>query len=141
MLNLTRREKSVIRVLVLLYIAGCVIFFGKKLLVKNNSLDIDKKVIENDFKQLVDKVDSTYFISNENETESSDEKIISLPVNINFASKKELITIKGIGPVTAEKIIEYRTINGKFNSIDELTKIHGIGEKTLERIKGEVTIE
>jgi len=69
------------------------------------------------------------------------EEINKTPVNINKATKEELTTVKGIGPVTAEKIIEYRTINGEFNSIDELTKIHGIGEKTLEKIKGEVTIE
>jgi len=140
MLNLTRREKSVIRVLVLLYIAGCAIFFGKKLLFKNNDLSIEKIGVESQFKELAEKVDSTYFLTDKIEKENVEE-INKTPVNINKATKEELTTVKGIGPVTAEKIIEYRTINGEFNSIDELTKIHGIGEKTLEKIKGEVTIE
>ena len=138
MLNLTRREKNVIIVLVFLYIAGSAIFFGKKIFIENNYQVADKEVIESEFRELAEKVDSTYFVTDKVESE----KVISkFSVNINIATKEDLITIKGIGPATADKIIEYRKINGNFSSINELTKIHGIGEKTLEKIKGEVTIE
>ncbi len=56
-------------------------------------------------------------------------------VNLNTATVEQLITIKGIGEKTADKIIDYRTKNGAFTSIDELVNVKGIGEKKLEKIK------
>jgi competence protein ComEA len=61
-------------------------------------------------------------------------------VNINTADAKELETLKGIGSVKAEAIVEWRNANGSFKSIDELTRVKGIGAKTLENIKDEITI-
>lgn len=52
-------------------------------------------------------------------------------VNLNTAAKKELMSIKGIGPVLAGRIIE----NRPFESVDELVKVKGIGKKTLEKIR------
>lgn len=57
-------------------------------------------------------------------------------IDINTAGSEELQKVPGIGPVTAEKIIEYRSANGKFSSIDDLLNISGIGPKTLEKMKG-----
>lgn len=54
-------------------------------------------------------------------------------VDINSASLEELETIKGIGPVIAERIIEERP----FEKIEELDRVKGIGNKTLEKIKQE----
>ncbi|MDR0665252.1 MAG: helix-hairpin-helix domain-containing protein [Helicobacteraceae bacterium] len=62
-------------------------------------------------------------------------------VNINTADAKELSSLKGIGTVKAEAIIEWRNANGSFKSIDELTQVKGIGEKTLEAIKDEISVE
>lgn len=62
-------------------------------------------------------------------------KEIPHDVNINTADKKLLTELPGIGPVTAEAIIDYRQTNGRFKSIDELTKVKGIGEKTLAKLK------
>ncbi|MBN2281208.1 MAG: helix-hairpin-helix domain-containing protein [Candidatus Marinimicrobia bacterium] len=141
MLNLTRREKNVLLYLVFLYIAGSAIFFGKKVFFKVDDNLTDNRVIETNFKKLADQVDSNFFSSEFSDVKDSTETPVSLCININKATKEDLMKIKGIGSATAEKIIEYRLSNGNFNSINELTKIHGIGEKTLERIKGEVTIE
>ncbi|MBM4402785.1 MAG: helix-hairpin-helix domain-containing protein [Candidatus Cloacimonetes bacterium] len=54
------------------------------------------------------------------------------PVNINTAGLEELMTLKGIGKVKANAIIEYREANGAFQSVDDLVKVKGIGPKTLE---------
>ncbi|MBQ8827061.1 MAG: helix-hairpin-helix domain-containing protein [Oscillospiraceae bacterium] len=64
-----------------------------------------------------------------------------LLVNINTADVKELMTVKGIGEATAEKIIAYREENGSFESVDELIEINGIGEKKLEQFRPYVVIE
>ena len=44
-------------------------------------------------------------------------------------------TLPGVGPKTAQKIIDWRTRNGRFGSVDELAEIDGIGPKTLERLR------
>lgn len=62
-------------------------------------------------------------------------KEIPHDVNINTADKDLLTQLPGIGPVTADIIIQYRKDNGNFSSIDELTKVKGIGNKTLEKLK------
>ncbi len=59
----------------------------------------------------------------------------SLKVSINDSDRDDLITLPGIGPLTAEKIVNYREEFGKFNSIDELMKVKGIGPKTFEKLK------
>lgn len=61
-------------------------------------------------------------------------------VDLNKASKEELVAIKGIGDKKAEAIIEYRTKNGNFKSIDELEKVKGFGTKSVETLKGELTV-
>jgi len=140
MLNLTRRERNVIKFLVLLYIVGCIIYFGKDIFVKDLGKPAERDSIIAKFQEQVSKVDSTYFNKSKSGVNLSD-KNIPTKININTSSEKELLQIKGIGPVTAKKIIEYRNQNGQFNSVEELKNIKGIGDKTLEKIKGEVTIE
>lgn len=56
-------------------------------------------------------------------------------VNINTASAAELQTLSGIGPSTAQSIIDERTQNGAFASVDDLMRVSGIGEKKLAKIK------
>lgn len=62
-------------------------------------------------------------------------------VNINEATLEELDTLPGIGPTTAQAIIDYRAANGPFESIDELLEVQGIGEGTLDDIRVYVTVE
>ena len=52
-------------------------------------------------------------------------------VNINSASKEELMTLKGIGETTAEAIIEYRKEN-KFTKIEDIKNVKGIGDKKFD---------
>lgn len=61
-------------------------------------------------------------------------------ININTADAGTLEQITGVGPVTAQKIIEYREANGSFGSIEEIRNVSGIGEKTFEKMKGEITV-
>ncbi|MBU0647783.1 helix-hairpin-helix domain-containing protein [Patescibacteria group bacterium] len=60
-------------------------------------------------------------------------------VNLNTATLEQLTTLSGIGPKTAQKIIDYRT-NNRFDAIDEIMEVKGIGEKTYAKIKEAITI-
>jgi competence protein ComEA len=61
-------------------------------------------------------------------------------VNINVAGAAELDALNGIGPVLAERIIEYRETNGSFQSLDELSEVSGIGSALLEQLRDQVTL-
>jgi competence protein ComEA len=59
-------------------------------------------------------------------------------LDINTATKAELVKVKGIGEKKAERIIAYREEHGAFKSIDELKNVKGIGGKLVAVIKSEV---
>ena len=61
-------------------------------------------------------------------------------VDINTATFDELQTLSGIGPVIAQRIIDYRTENGAFTSIEDLLNVKGIGEATLNKFRDRVTV-
>ena len=61
-------------------------------------------------------------------------------VNINNATKEELVTLPGIGEAKAQNIINYRMKNGKFISVEELKKVSGISEEIYNKIKELVRI-
>ena len=56
-------------------------------------------------------------------------------VNLNKALKSELITLSGIGPALADRIIAYRDEFGTFKTIDDLRNVKGVGDKSLEKIR------
>ncbi|ALV23780.1 putative ComE family competence protein [Campylobacter iguaniorum] len=60
-------------------------------------------------------------------------------VNLNTASKEELMALPGIGESRAEAIIDYRNKN-KFNSIEDIKNVKGIGDKRYEAIKADLSI-
>jgi competence protein ComEA len=62
------------------------------------------------------------------------------PLNINTATLEQLDGLSGIGPLTAQKILDYREELGGFGSIEELGEIPGIGDKRLASLREEVTL-
>jgi len=62
-------------------------------------------------------------------------------VNINTATANDLQALPGIGQVTAERIVAYRSEKGKFRTPADLLKVKGVGEKSLEKIQALITVE
>lgn len=65
---------------------------------------------------------------------------VNQPININTATADQLNVLDGVGPKTAQKIIEYREANGGFKSAEELLEVPGIGPAKFEQIKNQVVI-
>ncbi len=62
-------------------------------------------------------------------------------ININTATAEELDTLPGIGPSTAQAIVDYRRQFGDFQRTDEITKVSGIGSATYDRVKDLITVD
>ena len=61
-------------------------------------------------------------------------------VDLNTATVAQLDTLPGVGPVTAQHIVDWRTRNGRFVRVDQLREIDGIGERRFQRLRDVVTV-
>lgn len=64
----------------------------------------------------------------------------SKKININTASLSELDNIIGVGPVIAQRIIDYRTGHGPFQKIEDVINVKGIGDATFQKMKDQIAI-
>lgn len=81
-------------------------------------------------------------LSTESEKVNVEKKSERIPilVDINTASATELNILPAIGPVMAQRIIDYRNTHGVFRDKLEIKRVSGIGEKTYEKIKDKIKI-
>ena len=69
------------------------------------------------------------------------EAAASTRININTATREELVTLPGVGETIAARIIAYREENGPFYDIGALREVKGIGDKTLEKLAPYICVE
>ena len=62
------------------------------------------------------------------------------PVNLNTATAEQLDTLDGVGPATAQKILEYRQQHGGFRTVEDLAQVPGIGPKKLAALRSKVQV-
>ena len=62
----------------------------------------------------------------------------AVPISLNTATVEQLDQLEGIGPTTAQKILDWRKEHGGFRSVDDLKQISGIGPKRFESLKDKV---
>ncbi len=60
---------------------------------------------------------------------------VTYPLDINSATKEQIMTLPGIGEATAERIVAYREQYGRFSSLNQLREIKGIGDKRYEQLQ------
>jgi len=116
MLDLTKQEKQVIIFLMAAALLGIGILCYKSLIYQPKIKVVPGRQIEQ---------------------EAAESKII----NINTATKEQIIRLRGIGPALAEAIIEYRSANGAFKDKEELKKVNGIGPAKFEKIRDYIKTE
>jgi len=59
---------------------------------------------------------------------------IKVQMSINEAAMSELMNLPGIGPSIAQRIVEYREMNGEFKKLEDVKKVKGIGDKLFQKI-------
>jgi competence ComEA-like helix-hairpin-helix protein len=62
------------------------------------------------------------------------------PIDLNLANVKELQELPGVGPVTAQRIIDLRQKSGRFKRVEDLLAVRGISRKKLEALRPYVTV-
>lgn len=114
---------------------------------KENNIDIkdnEEKEVCNCPKYEISSCEGASIISGSNNDnysyDNSGDVSINKKVNLNTASKEELLTLSGIGESKAIAIIEYRDKNGRFNNIEDIKNVTGIGEALFAKIKENITI-
>ena len=124
-LSLTPTERRVIVFLTATLILGAAIRFYQEMVPSNRQFDYHA-------------LDSTFAVfqkqvaSDSSRQESDDGPRL---ININEATKAELINLPGIGEVLADRIIRQRDEQGEFETIADLQKVKGISKKKMEKLK------
>lgn len=126
---MNNKEKTVLIFLCVSFLIGAGISFYRNQQYKKN---LEKITI-----MLNDSTQPKIYAEDSLETETN----LSNLININTASQKELEALPGIGPVLAQRIIEYRKANKGFKSIEEILKVSGIGPKKYSALKDKITVK
>ena len=66
--------------------------------------------------------------------------VLTEVVNLNSATAAQIASLPGIGPKTADLVVQYRVKNGPFKKIEEIMNVRGIGEKSFLKIKDRLTV-
>ncbi len=90
--------------------------------------------------KLTENTDSEQNLSDESSVDSNEGTATQNKVNINKASKLDLITLPGIGEAKADIIIQYRNKNGSFSKIEDIMNITGIKEGLFNKISEYITV-
>jgi competence protein ComEA len=132
-IGLTKSESVVFLFLIIAFVSGLLIKFLRGDVVNEaTSNKFDYSVFDSEFEKRSAEIERYVKVSKDVDsvTDAS-----TFKVNINTATKEELMKLPGIGEQTAERIIQHRKLYGDFKRIEDIMNVKGIGQKKFEKIK------
>lgn len=136
MWGLTKQEQRATIFLLVTFGAGCIVMFYRQQLPPP-ALDAKQTALMDEFIRTVQPPARPAAA----DTVLPDSVKLAARLNLNTATRAQLLALPGIGPVTAQRIVDYRTQHGRFRSVAELAKVRGIGRKRLAELTPLVTVE
>jgi competence ComEA-like helix-hairpin-helix protein len=133
-LILTKTERNVILFLVITLIVGASIRLYQAMVP--SAQQFDYRSSDSTFTLLSSIPDDSIAVENKGLS-----KELPTKLNINIATKEELVDLPGIGEVTAERIIEYRNNIGRYDDIKDLQAVKGMSTKKIEKLKSLITTQ
>lgn len=160
-LSFTRSETKVILFIVSAIIIGFSIKYYKQVFGDTNTKNQDYfsktderflsksrnpgfDTLDNQKKEKILRTSDDSLKNAEKEKKTKSKKEIALEgkqININTASKDELMLLPGVGESIASRIIEYRELNNGFKNIEDIMEVKGIGKKKFEKMKDYIKVE
>lgn len=151
----TPTESKVVLFLIITFVIGSGVKIYKSYFPQDLSKDFDYSEQEREFNQRSRRIDSLEATKRDEDPKSSRGKRSSstsrpktskgvqpgIIINLNTASKKELMQLPGVGEAMAERILLYREDKGRFQTVEELRKVKGIGGKKFEKLRPMVKVE
>ncbi len=136
LLGLTKSESVVFWFLIFAFVLGLAVKFVRGDVIKDaKKQKFDYSVFDSEFEKRSAEIEK-YISGSGTTVEASN---ASFKININTATKEELMKLPGIGEKTAESIIRHRQTYGKFERIEDIMNVKGIGQKKFEKIKRYLT--
>jgi len=119
-------------------------FLEKSRLLLSDSIVENDSLFTEDERKLIDSLEASEDSLKEKDYNTDKKNKLELnekSVNINTASRQELISLPGIGEKISQRIIDYREAHNGFKKIEEIMEVKGIAEKKFEKIKCYITVE
>ncbi len=104
--------------------------------INDEKINGEEKVLQKEY--VTDEAGDDIIIEDETSNIKSKE---NEKININTADQSGLEEIPGVGEATAQKIIEYRELNGKFKTIEDIKNVSGIGDSKFENMKEKICVK
>jgi comEA protein len=140
-LGLTKSESVVFWFLIFAFALGLVIKFVRGDVIKDaKNQKFDYSVFDSEFEKRSAEIEK--YIPGTETTAAAltiESSNASLKININTATKEELMKLPGIGEKMAENIIRHRQTYGEFKRIEDIMNVKGVGQKKFEKIKRYLT--
>lgn len=130
----TKNEQKVFIFLSAVFLSGIAIKVYNTYVVPSSTNKFDYSAVDSVFRERSQMLVGTAHADSQNIR-------VQKKININSATKSELMTLPGIGEATAERIILYREEKGVFKHINEMKNVKGIGEKKFDKLKPYIEVQ